>query len=300
MSSSRIFHYRHPPNLLLLKTPRSFHLHCRTTHNLRSPYQFSSLSLASHNHFSQFLRGSSLPVSGAAHFSISGNFIDRLLFGPKDNSFRCWNFASRSDERDGSVVVDEGPEVAVVLLGWLGAKPKHVNKYAQWYNAKGIHSVAFTSSVTDVLSLDLGKKLEERIDRLTHELTSWLSNEGHRNRFLIFHTFSNTGWLTYGAILGHLKDRHDLLEKIKGCIVDSGGDPIIDPKVWAAGFTTALLKKSSSATYHSPETGGRTQFEKGKNISNIEKREPILIETLLLFVFEKFFSYILNLPDVNR
>ncbi|KAL8499534.1 hypothetical protein ACS0TY_022470 [Phlomoides rotata] len=35
---------------------------------------------------------------------------------------------------------------------------------------------------------------------------------------------------TYGAILGHLKDRHDLLEKIKGCIVDSRGDPIIDTK----------------------------------------------------------------------
>ncbi|KAL8529292.1 hypothetical protein ACS0TY_006641 [Phlomoides rotata] len=34
----------------------------------------------------------------------------------------------------------------------------------------------------------------------------------------------------YGAILGHLKDRHDLLEKIKGCIVNSRGDPIIDTK----------------------------------------------------------------------
>lgn len=37
----------------------------------------------------------------------------------------------------------------------------------------------------------------------------------------------------YGAILGHLRDRQDLLEKIKGCIVDSGGDPVIDPKVCA-------------------------------------------------------------------
>lgn len=38
----------------------------------------------------------------------------------------------------------------------------------------------------------------------------------------------------YGAILDNLKDRQDLLEKIKGCVVDSGGDPDIDPKVCAA------------------------------------------------------------------
>lgn len=37
----------------------------------------------------------------------------------------------------------------------------------------------------------------------------------------------------YGAILDSLKDREDLLERIKGCVVDSGGDPEIDPKVCA-------------------------------------------------------------------
>lgn len=37
----------------------------------------------------------------------------------------------------------------------------------------------------------------------------------------------------YGAILDNLKGREDLLERIKGCVVDSGGDPDIDPKVCA-------------------------------------------------------------------
>lgn len=36
---------------------------------------------------------------------------------------------------------------------------------------------------------------------------------------------------SYGAILENLKNRQDLLEKIKGCVVDSGGDPDISPKV---------------------------------------------------------------------
>lgn len=65
-------------------------------------------------------------------------------------------------------------------------------------------------------------------------------------------------------------------------------------QVWAAGFSTALLKKSSSTTYPSPETGGGT---KG---SQIKEKEPFFLETLLLVAFEKLFSYLLNLPDVNR
>lgn len=35
----------------------------------------------------------------------------------------------------------------------------------------------------------------------------------------------------YGAILDNWRGRKDLLDKIKGCVVDSGADPHIDPKV---------------------------------------------------------------------
>lgn len=35
----------------------------------------------------------------------------------------------------------------------------------------------------------------------------------------------------YGAILDDLQGRPDILDKIKGCVIDSGGDPNIDPKV---------------------------------------------------------------------
>ncbi|CAI5525547.1 unnamed protein product [Closterium sp. Naga37s-1] len=67
----------------------------------------------------------------------------------------------------------------------------------------------------------------------------------------MFHTFSNTGWLTYGAVLNRLHDKYGKAAidvAIKGCVVDSA--PILeqDPQVWARGFAAAILQKRSSAT----------------------------------------------------
>ncbi|KAG8373691.1 hypothetical protein BUALT_Bualt11G0050900 [Buddleja alternifolia] len=307
-SSTRIFHSsnRHLPQfLLLLRTP-PLHLHFRKSQPLHTQFHFPSLSLHPHNSYKpQFIHRpyfNSSPIFKTPHFSISAKHLTHLFFGLNENAF-SWNFASRRsiDDRNDSIVVDDkGPEVAVVLLGWLGAKPKHLRRYVEFYNQKGIHVLTFVVSVMDAMSFDLGKKVEKRVERLTREIVSWLSNEDGRERLLIFHTFSNTGWLAYGAILDNLKDRQDLLERIKGCVVDSGGDPNIDPKVWAAGYTTAILKKSSSATYPSIEASQGTQLASGINRSKIEEKEPFLIESFLLFALEKLFSYLLNLPNINQ
>ncbi|CAL5429189.1 unnamed protein product [Camellia sinensis] len=68
--------------------------------------------------------------------------------------------------------------------------------------------------------------------------------------------------------------------------------------VWAARFTAALLKKHSSSTYLSTEVGEGTKSE--ASLSKTQQKEPLLIETVLLVVFEKLFSFLLNLPDVNE
>lgn len=187
----------------------------------------------------------------------------------------------------------------VVLLGWLGAKQKHLNRYAEWYTSRGFHAITFTFPMAEILSYQVGGKAEQHIDSLVDHLTDWLEEEHGKN--LVFHTFSNTGWLTYGAVLEKFqKQDPSLMGRIKGCIVDSAPVAAPDPQVWASGFCAAFLKKHSIAT-----KGVTSSNELGVNLSLGSKTvadaaKPAVTEAALLLVLEKFFEVVLNLPMVNR
>lgn len=175
----------------------------------------------------------------------------------------------------------------VVLLGWLGAKQKHLNRYAEWYTSRGFHVITFTFPMAEILSYQVGGKAEKNVELLVNHLADWLEEEDGKN--LVFHTFSNTGWLTYGAILEKFqKQDPSLMGRIKGLIVDSAPVAAPDPQVWASGFSAAVLKKQSVAT-------------KGRSGSNeaVVETKPAVTETALLLVLEKFFELVLNLPTVN-
>uniref|UniRef100_A0A803L6U6 Uncharacterized protein n=1 Tax=Chenopodium quinoa TaxID=63459 RepID=A0A803L6U6_CHEQI len=155
------------------------------------------------------------------------------------------------------------------------------------YTSRGVDAITFVVPVKDVLWFDLGKKVENRIRELADELVSWLSNAEGRERRLIFHTFSTTGWL----------DRPYLIERIKGCIVDSGGDPELNPKVWAAGFTAALLKKRNTVVVPSSKN---VEPSTDKNKSNVQEKDPLIVEALVFAVLERMFSFLFKLPAVNQ
>ncbi|CAA7036453.1 unnamed protein product [Microthlaspi erraticum] len=203
-----------------------------------------------------------------------------------DVSYR-WHLPETSavDLSGSSSCASEKNRTVVVLLGWLGSKQKHLKKYADWYTSRGYHVITFTLPMNEIMSYQVGGKAEKNIDSLVNHLADWLDEEQQKN--LVFHTFSNTGWLTYGAILEKFqKQDSSLMGRVKGCIVDSAPVAAADPTVWASGFSAAFLKKNSVAT-----KGAQTNFSEPK---------PAATETALLSVLEKFFSVILNLPKVNR
>jgi len=88
--------------------------------------------------------------------------------------------------------------MTVVLLGWLGAQQKHLKKYADWYNARGIQAVTFVIPMADILSFQVEKNAEEHVESLARQLVQLLHEQGEEkgDKQLLFHTFSNTGWLT--------------------------------------------------------------------------------------------------------
>ncbi|XP_027098621.1 transmembrane protein 53 [Coffea eugenioides] len=184
----------------------------------------------------------------------------------------------------------------VVLLGWLGAKQKHLNRYAEWYTSRGFHAITFTFPMSEILSYQVGGKAEQDIELLVNHLADWLEEDGKN---LVFHTFSNTGWLTYGVVLEKLqRSDPNLMGRIKGCIVDSAPVAAPDPQVWASGFSAAFLKKNSVATKGATSEQSANMSKRNKTI--VGEAKPELTETALLVVLKKFFEVVLNLPTVNR
>ncbi|XP_060192953.1 uncharacterized protein LOC132622367 [Lycium barbarum] len=189
-------------------------------------------------------------------------------------------------------------KTVVVLLGWLGAKQKHLKRYAEWYASRGYHVITFTFPMSEILSYQVGGKAEQDIELLVNHLADWLEEEHGKN--LVFHTFSNTGWLTYGVILEKFQKQDDaLMRRIKGCIVDSAPVAAPDPQVWASGFSAAFLKKNSVATKRIMTLSDRDTDVTIQAKTSAETK-PAVTEAALLLVLEKFFEVVLNLPTVNR
>ncbi|KAL6187246.1 PREDICTED: transmembrane protein 53 [Fragaria vesca subsp. vesca] len=186
----------------------------------------------------------------------------------------------------------------VVLLGWLGAKQKHLKRYADWYTSQGYHAITFTLPMADILKYQPGGKVEDHIDSLVTHLADWLEEEQGKN--LMFHTFSNTGWLTYGVMLEKFQ-KHDpsVMGRIRGCVVDSAPVAAPDPQVWASGFSAAFLKKHSVATKGTTDAS-ESVMDVLVDSKGVVAPKPAVTEAALLLVLEKFFKVVLNIPTVNR
>ncbi|KQK16598.1 transmembrane protein 53 [Brachypodium distachyon] len=187
-------------------------------------------------------------------------------------------------------------QTVVVLLGWLGSKQKHLKRYADWYTSRGFHAVTFTLPMSDIISYNAGGKAEKNVEMLSEHLAAWVSEESGKK--IVFHTFSNTGWLCYGVILENLRKQDpEAIEKIKGCVVDSAPVAVPDSQVWALGFSAAIMKKHSVATKGAVSNDTRSDVVVVDSHRDIK---PAATEAVLLSALEKVFDVILNYPAINR
>ncbi|KAF8389564.1 hypothetical protein HHK36_024080 [Tetracentron sinense] len=276
--------------------------------NINHRFPYSGLP-CSQNFLSNSLSSSvaSLPVLVALYQSAelakspkSAGFTHTTPLRPSEVLYR-WHLPEPNaygDSRNSECLFAKSKTV-VVLLGWLGAKQKHMKRYADWYTSRGFHVITFTFPMSEILSYQFGGKAEQNIDLLVNHLAGWLEEEDHRKN-LVFHTFSNTGWLIYGVILEKFqKQDPSLMGRIRGCIVDSAPVAAPNPQVWASGFSAAFLKKQSVATKgleYSEDSG----MEILVGTKPVGEPKPAVTEAALLVVLEKFFGVVLNLPTVNR
>ncbi|KAK8945905.1 hypothetical protein KSP40_PGU011413 [Platanthera guangdongensis] len=226
-------------------------------------------------------------------------FSPQIPYPSSDGLYR-WHFPDpNADRMLGKLDCSSAKsQTVVVLLGWLGAKQKHLKRYAEWYTSRGFHVVTFTFPMSEIVSYKAGGKAEIDLELLAEHLADWVTEESGKS--LVFHTFSNTGWLTYGVILEKFqKQDPSVIGKIKGCIVDSAPVAAPDPQVWASGFSAAFLKKQSVATkrvqdHNIAERGA------GTNVSFLEQPKTTVLEATLLNILEKFFDVVFKLPTINR
>lgn len=136
----------------------------------------------------------SLPSPRSPSPTISASFLSLSTSSSPSPTFQ-WHH--RNIDFNAGAVAENSPSVTVVLLGWLGATPRVMRRYVEMYNSKGYNTVTFVASVGDVLSFDLGRGLQERVGELASRLADWAeeAEADGRERVLVFHTFSNTGWL---------------------------------------------------------------------------------------------------------
>ncbi|KAH6831374.1 alpha/beta-Hydrolases superfamily protein [Perilla frutescens var. hirtella] len=188
------------------------------------------------------------------------------------------------DVSGGSDCSSAKSRTVVVLLGWLGAKQKHLKRYADWYTSRGFHVITFTIPMSELLRYQIGGKVEQDVELLVNHLADWLEEEHGKN--LVFHTFSNTGWLTYGAILEKFQKKDvDLAGKIRGCIVDSAPVAVPDPQKNSIATKGSAIERDTEV-----KVGTRTTIEV----------KPAITEAALLLLLEKVFGVVLNHPSINR
>jgi hypothetical protein len=129
-----------------------------------------------------------------AEYSTGGQANAPFSLLPHDSEyFIQWDPPPPLETSSGGGGSPVSEEVVVVLLGWLGARQKHLRRYADLYRDRGVGSVRFIVPVRKIVGPHLDRRFLRMLADLSAMIAAWC-DAGSR-RMLLFHTFSNTGWL---------------------------------------------------------------------------------------------------------
>lgn len=123
---------------------------------------------------------------------------------------RHWKVTHPTDSATTSETLE--PSAIVVLLGWWGAKPHHLDKYAGLYGEilPGVITVAGTADSSAVLTMDTAKLREhaqDALDTISHLLDQEQPQNIPRPPLpIIIHIFSNGGGFVWQQMLKLLNE----------------------------------------------------------------------------------------------
>ncbi|EGD82057.1 hypothetical protein PTSG_02739 [Salpingoeca rosetta] len=137
----------------------------------------------------------------------------------------------------------EADRPVVLMIGWLLSKRNHIQKYADWYADRGIHTVSMLPRPKHCLDM---KQASAAASSLLHLVTS----PPFRGHPLLIHGFSVGGFL-YGRYLMEAT-QHSEYEDIAACTRGQILDSVVDLEgipygVSAATFKNPLVRRLSQA-----------------------------------------------------
>ncbi|EGC33369.1 hypothetical protein DICPUDRAFT_154608 [Dictyostelium purpureum] len=108
----------------------------------------------------------------------------------------------------------------VVLLGWMGSKMVHLNKYGDQWRKRGFNTLSYCSNPSEILMPGAIKKK----GTLMLEQISMYVKENPKCNTIIFNAMSNGGGFYYSFMIGEIHDNQKwqhLRPYVRGTVLDS-------------------------------------------------------------------------------
>ncbi|KAL0042970.1 hypothetical protein WJX79_005495 [Trebouxia sp. C0005] len=171
-----------------------------------------------------------------------------------------WLRALHQDSQATNKSSDSLQKPLVILIGWLGAKERHFNKYAELWQRMGHKTFGYQPPTNSIVLPPIGSAKAAEFIRDVQSFQNL-----HLHQPVIYHIFSNAGFLFFGTVLRAIAAadalplspsqqltssacslQHNMLQPVKGLILDSAPCRLT-PSISARGFTAAVLSKPAKS-----------------------------------------------------